>query len=272
MAVTDAVRSAANARAFDGVAAVYHRSNIENPILEHMRARVMRALTSAVRPGADVLDLGCGPGTDHAALAAAGHRVTAIDASPEMVRVAALRAATTGHGHRVAVRQLAIEQVASLGACRFDAALSNFGPLNCVADLPDVARQIHAVLKPGGVLVASVIGRLCPWEVALYLARGDVRRATVRWSGAAVPVPLEGATVWMQYMAPRAFLRTFRAAGFAGRRLEALGLVGPPPYLAESASRHPRLLSWLLAADDSVGAWPLVRQLGDHFLVVLERT
>ena len=51
-----------------------------------------------------------------------------------------------------------------LYSAAFDAAFSNFGPLNCVEDLPAVARQLHEVLRPGGVLVASVIGRVCPWE------------------------------------------------------------------------------------------------------------
>ncbi len=271
MAVSSAVRSQATVRAFDGVAAAYHRSNIENPILEHMRRRVMRALTAHARAGAEVVDLGCGPGTDHPALVAAGYRVTAIDASPEMTRVAALRAATTGMADHVTVQQLPLEQVASLGTCRFDAALSNFGPLNCVGDLPDVANQIHALIRPGGVLVASVIGRACPWEVALYLLRGDVRRATVRWAGEAVAVPLEGGTVWMQYIAPRAFTRMFRAAGFRCRHLEGLGVVAPPPYLAGSAARRPRLLARLLGVDEAVGTWPVVRLLGDHFLIVLER-
>ena len=49
---------------------------------------------------------------------------------------------------------------------------SNFGPLNCVANLPTRRAPSPERLRPGGVLVASVIGRVCPWEIALYLREG----------------------------------------------------------------------------------------------------
>lgn len=271
VAVSSGARLGSTARAFDAVAAGYHRSNVENPILEHMRARVMGALRSRVASGARLLDLGCGPGTDHAALVDAGYVVTAIDASEQMVRAATERAVASGVDSVVTVHQLPIEEVGRLGADRFDAVLSNFGPLNCVADLREAARQIRVVLRPGGALVASIIGRVCPWEVAMYLARGDVSRAMVRWQRDTVAVPLNGNTVWMNYLTPRAFIRTFRAAGFERRHLEALGVVSPPPYLAPSGARHPAVLRALLAADAVVGRWPLVRSAGDHFLVVLTR-
>lgn len=44
-----------------------------------------------VPQGGRILDAGCGSGRDSAAFQAAGYRVTAIDASPEMVRNARLR-------------------------------------------------------------------------------------------------------------------------------------------------------------------------------------
>lgn len=271
MALSDTARGVATARAFDGVARVYHQSNVENPVLEAMRGRVIRTLLRHVGSGAHVLDLGCGPGTDHAALVRAGYRVTAIDASPEMAHVASQHAAAHAGSPPVDVRHVAIEHVAKLGLCRFEGALSNFGPLNCVSDLHHAAREIRAVLKPGGVLVASIIGRACPWEVALYLSRGDVRRALVRWKSSPVPVPLEDGTVWMKYLTPRTTIRTFRSVGFAVRHLEGMGTVAPPPYLAASMGRWPRALRQLLALDAVVGRWPVLRHAGDHFLVVLER-
>lgn len=259
-------------RAFDAVAGEYDHTNQENPILRHMRARSFATLRRVVPPGAALLDLGCGPGTDHAAMVSAGYVVTAIDASPHMVRQAQGRAAMMDDARRPVVLCRSIGGVSAFAPASFDAAFSNFGPLNCVPDLAGCARQIHDVLRPGGVLVASVIGRLCPWEIAVYLSRGDLRRAALRFRRGPVAVPLKDGTVWTQYYSPRVFTRVFEAAGFSARLQRGMGVIAPPPYLEAWASRHPALAARLLRWDAAVSGWPGVRAMGDHFLVVLQRS
>ena len=257
--------------AFDGVAAGYDRSNADNPVLCAMRARARRAVKQFVPEGAHILDLGCGPGADDEYLAKEGFRVTAIDWSPAMVDVARRRVSDAGVWHRVDVKELGIQELDRLAPEQFDAAYSNFGPLNCVPDLVAAARLIAGRLRPGGVLVASVIGRVCPWEIAFYLARGDWSRAAIRFSRQLVPVPLDGRTVWTRYYSPREFERMFQAAGFTRVALRALGLLVPPPYLQAFAERHRTLVSGLQRVEDTVAAWPGLRAGGDHFLIVLRK-
>jgi SAM-dependent methyltransferase len=257
--------------AFDGVASEYDRSNAENPILCAMRERVLREVRRHVRQRGRVLDLGCGPGVDGEALGRAGYEVTAIDWSPAMVAEVRRRVARAGLEQRIDVLHLGIQQLDQLPTAAFDAAYSNFGPLNCVPDLADAARQIAGRLAPRGVLIVSVIGRVCPWELALYLSRADWQRARVRFAPDLVAVPLNGRTVWTRYYSPAAFERTFRAAGFTRLSLRALGLFAPPPYLNAFAERHPRLTRVLHRLDDAVGWWPGFRAWGDHFLMVLRK-
>ena len=272
MAVTAELALLETRRAFDGVAAEYHRSNAENPTLCEMRRRVLSALMRRVPIGAHVLELGCGPGTDCEVLARSGYSVTAIDWSPAMVEEARRRIATAGLADRVEIRHTGIHELGTLPMTAYDAVYSNFGPLNCVPDIVDVARQISARLRPGGNLVASVIGRVCPWEIALYLARGRWSRATVRFARGLVPVPLNGRTVWTRYYSPSEFERPFRSAGFRHVSVSALGFLAPPPYMEAFRRRHPQLVTQLNQLDERVGGWPLVRACGDHFLIVLERT
>jgi ubiquinone/menaquinone biosynthesis C-methylase UbiE len=273
MAITRLARPALDDTrvAFDGVAPAYDRSNADNPVLRAMRQRVVRALTARVPSGARILDLGCGPGTDAVALAQAGYEVTALDWSPAMIAEARTRARDARVRDRVEWHRLGIHELDQLPPGLYDAALSNFGPLNCVPDLAAAARLVAARLRPGGVLVASVIGRVCPWEIALYLVRGDRARARVRFTTDFVPVPLDGRTVWMKYYAPAAFERVFRNAGFRPAVRRGLGLCAPPPYLQAFAKRHPRLVDRLHAADDWLAGWPVLRGWGDHFLAVLVR-
>jgi SAM-dependent methyltransferase len=258
-------------RAFDGVAASYERSNAENRLLSAMRTRTRRVFERFVPAGSRVLDLGCGTGSDVEHFARRGDRVTAVDWSPAMVAETERRVRAAGLAGRVVAQHLGIHQIDCLAPGAFDAAHSSFGPLNCVADLPDIARQIANRLRPGGVLVASVIGRVCPWEIALYLARGNWRRATLRFSNGMVPVPLEGRTVWMEYHSPRTFEAAFVASRFSRVLVRSLGLCAPPPYLQAFADRHPTAVDRLARVDDLVGSWPGLCQLGDHFLIVLRK-
>jgi SAM-dependent methyltransferase len=256
--------------AFDGVATRYDRSNADNPILCGMRARSRETLERRVAPGSRVLDLGCGPGTDDLPLAERGYHITGIDWSPVMVEEARRRVRESGLDSRVRIEHLGIHQLDRLAPELFDAAYSSFGALNCVSDLAGAARAIARRLQPGGLFVASAIGRVCPWELGLYAVRGAWSRATLRFARHPVPVPLEGRTVWTTYYAPREFARTFGAAGFALISLRALGLLAPPPYLEGFAERHPALVRRLQRLDDLVGRWRVARTWGDHFLIVLQ--
>lgn len=259
------------ARAFDAVAGEYDSTNTANPILRDMRRRTLKTLRTHVAVGADLLDIGCGPGTDHLSLVESGYRVTAIDASPEMVRQAQHRASRAPGSVPLSIACVSAERLDRFASSSFDAAFSNFGPLNCVVDLPAAATEIHRVLRPGGLLVASVIGRVCPWEIALYLGRGEIRRAFVRFRRSFVAVPLKSGTVWTRYYTPGEFISPFTRAGFERVECGALGVVAPPPYLEGFASRHPSLVSRLLACDKAVASWPVVRSCGDHFVTVLRR-
>jgi SAM-dependent methyltransferase len=259
-------------QAFDSVAASYDRSNTENSILCAMRERVLAEVSRRVASRGHILDLGCGPGADDERLARAGYRVTAIDWSPHMVEEARARIAAAGLSGQVRLQHLGIHQLDRLPIGVFDAAYSNFGPLNCVLDLSAAATEIAARLRPGGLLIASVIGRICPWELALYIVRGNWGRARVRFAAEPVGVPLNGQTVWTRYYMPAEFERPFAAAGLVRVSLRGLGLFAPPPYLNGFAERHARFTQMLHRVDDFAGGWPGLRSWGDHFLIVLRRT
>lgn len=257
----------ATRRAFDSVAADYDGPLGNNPLVQKMRTRVMETIEKTFPPGARLLDLGCGTGIDAAYLGTRGYSIVAIDDSSAMVTRARERVRRVDADVRVV--HLGMQDLERLDVDGFDGAYSNMGALNCLPDLSPLSRVLGTKIKPGGHLVAAVIGRYCPWEFIFYLMRGQTGRAGVRFSQGTVPVPLNGERVWMRYLAPREFAREL-AAEFEPVHQQALALFGPPPYLAHNYDRFRILFDWLGRADRALGDKPIFRNGGDHFLMVLK--
>ncbi|MCC4589089.1 class I SAM-dependent methyltransferase [Xanthomonas melonis] len=256
-------------RAFDSVAPDYDGPRGNNALIQRMRTTLWDTVAAQLPVGASLVDLGCGTGLDAGEFARRGYRVLATDWSPAMVERTRQRAAAQGLETRLAAAHVGIQQLDQL-AGPFDGMYSNFGPLNCAPDLPAVAAQCARLLRADGCLVFSVIGRICPWEIGHYALRGRFRRAAVRAARGATAVGMNGHTIWTWYHLPREFYRAFEPH-FALHSYRALSLFLPPPYLVEFCERNPRLSAGLGRLDDRLGGLPLLREMGDHFLIVLRK-
>jgi SAM-dependent methyltransferase len=257
--------------AFDSVAADYDGPRGNNDLIQDMRSEMWRWLETIFSPGTYLIDLGCGTGLDAVHLARLGYRVAATDWSPLMVQRTADRAAAQQVIDRVRAMNVGAHQLQRLDeAGAFDGAYSNLGPLNCVPDLTDVARECARLLKPGGTLVFTVIGRYCPWEIAHYVRRARWARAKLRFARNVVPVGMNNHTIWTRYYTPREFYAAFEEY-FTLEHHRGLCVLAPPPYLTWVREKYPRLHAWLWSLDRKVAGWPLIRALGDHFLIVMKK-
>lgn len=162
--------------AFDKIAHDYGNLWDGSDIGRLQREAVWRFFEPLFRAGDTILDLGCGNGEDALRFARRGVRVVGIDESSEMVRIARERG--------VDACLCRIEDIGSI-AMTFDGAVSDFGALNCVADLATLREPLERLIAPGGYLAICVMGRFCLWETVRYLLRGDVRKAVRRWKGSA---------------------------------------------------------------------------------------
>lgn len=110
---------------------------------------------SRPRPGARVLDVGCGCGFDTyvaSLLVGSGGRATGIDLTREMLDRAA-RPLESWRPRNVGFRQGSAEDL-PFAPESFDLVISN-GVLNLIPDKDRAYGELHRVLRPGGTLAAA---------------------------------------------------------------------------------------------------------------------
>ncbi|MGH8140846.1 MAG: class I SAM-dependent methyltransferase [Steroidobacteraceae bacterium] len=257
--------------AFDSVAADYDGPRGNNALIQDMRTEMWHWLDATFAPGSRLIDIGCGTGLDAARMARLGHYVTATDWSPQMIQRTSGRAEHEHLTHRMQAIAVGAHELHRLQAAGpYDGAYSNLGPLNCVPDLAAVSRECARLLKPGGALVFTVIGRICPWEIAHYVRKGRWGRVKVRFARGVVPVDMNAHTIWTRYYGPREFYRAFKQH-FTLAHYRGVCVFAPPPYLTWIREKHPGAYERLWRMDRSMAGWPVLRALGDHFLIVMKR-
>lgn len=137
--------------------------------------------------------------------------------------------------------------------------------------LASLARACAALLKPGGRAVLTVPGRWCAWEIGLGLLRGRPREAFRRLARVGAAATIGGRTVRVHAPPLGTALAPF-ARRFRVERIEALGLLLPPPLLWRRSWRGAApLWRFLDGAERAVGGLPPLPRLADHALVSLRR-
>ena len=250
--------------AFEAVAATFDSSFDPWLSVAAQRVSVREELLAAFPPGAHLLEVGGGTGTDAAWMIERGREVFLTDASPAMVTEAARKIGPAR------AETIAAEHLGALAGrdVRFDGVYSNFAALNCVSDLAPVGRALAELVRPGGKAVLVLFGCCSPGEIATEAIRGRFRNSFRRFHRGSVPASLRGRQFSVRYHrraeVERAMAPSFRLIG-----RKAVGLFVPPSAAEPWISRHPRLLATMETADRMLGR-PLA-PLGDHVLYVFER-
>ena len=187
-------------------AAAFRAGTQDHDVSQNIDA--LLAPIEAARPYA-ILDLGCGPGRDLKTFTALGHLAIGVDGAPAF---AAMARADTG----CEVWQqdfLALK----LPPARFDGIFANASLFHVPSqELPRVLRQLHAALRPGGVLFASN-------------PRGNNEEG---WSGGRYGV-YHDLVAWQRYLGDAGFQelqRYYRPAGLPREQQPWLATVWRKPY------------------------------------------
>jgi SAM-dependent methyltransferase len=239
---------------FDCIAGGYDARWTKSDAGRAQRETVWQVIEGLFQPGDEILDVGCGTGEDAVHLGRHGIHVSAIDASGEMVKLASARG--------VAATQLAVEELDRIHAT-YDGVLSDFGALNCIADVGAVAASLARLIRPRGYAVVCLLNRTCAWEMACFGLHLRGRSALRRLRRGGVESSL-GLLVY--YPSAREVRRAFQPA-FELVQARGVGVFVPPSYVNLPA----RAVRVAAQADALLGDRPLLRALGDHRLYVFRR-
>ena len=258
-------------KAFGHLASSYDQDFESLPAARRLRAIVWDVYLRYFEAGNSLLELNCGTGTDALALAGMGMRIHATDISAGMLDAFRQKLSCSPHKDLIRIQLLAFDQLSLLHDRAFDGTYSNMGGLNCEPDLRRVAHDLHTLIRPGGTFIGTFLGHMAIWEMASFLARGNIRKAFRRRDRTGIPANVGGSIVRTYYYSPRSVVQHF-APHF--RVIETLGLniFTPPPTSLNAYRRLGKGIRLLERMDDVLMRTFPFDRIGDHFVIVLKHS
>lgn len=261
------------AQTFDPLAPAYDDAFTNTTIGRYLRGRVHARLQIHFHAGAHILELGCGTGEDALFLARQGIRVTATDASSAMLEITRAKAQGSAliNAQPLDLNQLPLDSTKGTNDV-FDGAFSSFGPLNCVDDLPQLARWLAMRVRPGGIAAFGVMSPFCIWEPLWHGLHLDLKTAARRWGEKVVfqPQP-DTVPIRVYYPTIRQITRAFGPC-FRRTHVEGLGLCLPPSDVFGVIEKRPRLMQTLMRLERYFAPIGPLALLADHYWIEFERT
>lgn len=254
--------------AFSKQSAGYDAYEENHAILQWMRKQVRTHVLSFLQPNNKILELNAGTGLDAVFFAKRGFKVHAIDLSDGMVFQLRSKVEALQLQDKITIQKCSFTELERIAAGPFDYIFSNFGGLNCLADLTPVMRKMPRLLKPGGLVTAVMMPPICPWELALIF-RGHYKTAVRRLYRRGVLVHIAGVHFMSYYFTASQVLKAL-GKNFKKVALQGLASISPPPYMENFPKRHPQLYNFLAWADMRVSHLPPFNSWADHFILTVQ--
>jgi len=235
-----------------------------------MRGLVHKTSLRYIPNGSSILELNAGTGVDAVFFADHGMSVHATDISEEMIRIIQAKVKSGHLETKISARALSFGEINNVTGSAFDAVFSNFGGLNCIKDFSKLSPDLSSKLKPGGLFIAVVMNKFCPWEIFYYLLKFDRKNAFRRFRKNGIMAELNGEKVKTYYFSPGEFTEAF-SGNFEKVKISALAFKTPPPYLVGIYIRFKPIVKFFMLLDEFImNIYPFNR-LGDHFLIVMKK-
>ena len=138
-------------------------------------------------------------GTDALFLARNGMKVHATDASEGMIQKTNEKISQENLSEFISTQQLSFENILSLSPMIYDGVLSNFGGLNCAADIRTTMKNIATLIQPQGYFILNILNKFCLWETLAFLLKGKIHDAFRRVQSNGTDANVFGKTIRTHY-------------------------------------------------------------------------
>ncbi len=255
--------------AFDDIAGVFDTTFERSPVIQRLRQKLYAAIESRAQAHNALLDINCGTGIDALYFANRGMTVMGIDISKKMIEQAQMKAASAGLDN-VRFYASSFEQIPHQLSNKYDLAFSNFGGLNCVSRLDQVAGELARLVNPGGYFIAVIMPPFSFSETLGGMRHGNLRYAFRRMSHPSRAAGF-GEKRFDVYYHSAAYVRLVFRKWFSTEHIVGFSIISPPPGADLFISRHPRMYKFLIGIDELLERVPLLRSIGDHYMIILRR-
>ena len=254
--------------AFSRQSAAYDGYEENHAILQWMREQVRTHVLSFLQPGNKILELNAGTGLDAVFFANRGFAVHVTDLSDGMIFQLRSKVAALNLRDKITIQKCSFTELEKIAVGPFDYIFSNFGGLNCLADLTQATRKMPRLLKPGGLVTTVMMPPICPWELALIF-RGHFKTAVRRLHRRGVLAHIEGVH-FMSYYFTASQVRKAFGKNFKKVARQGLASISPPPYMENFPKRHRQLYKFLTWADMRISHLPPFNSWADHFILTVQ--
>jgi SAM-dependent methyltransferase len=257
---------------FDEYAGEYDNHFTYSNIGKLQRARVWHYLSDYLEKPLNILEINCGTGYDALQLAKQGHKVTATDASANMIEVGKARQANEPAKTKLYFEQSKFSELKDkLKGQKFDLVFSNFGGLNCIDknEMKQLSSDLAQLLTQDAKLFFVIMGRKCYWERMYFTLKGDKTKANRRSKLDVVDTTINNSTFNTWYYSPKEIEELFDEQ-FSVEMIRPIGLFVPPSYLEEYFAKHSTRLK-ILSALENTFAVSVLSNYADHFVIQLNR-
>jgi len=258
---------------FDSVAEHYDDHILGNPVNRILRERSLGLFAQYFPSKGNILEIGCGSGTETMEILKRGYSVTAVDISQNMLDIVKEKARSLGLIDMLRTYRLKASEIGKIikdtGEGSFNVCYSTYGALNCEPMIRKMPGPIHDLISGDGYFIAGVYNRFCISEFLMHALSMKPSRSLWRMRQF-IPEGHSRFCIDVYSYSFRQFYQIFRE-NFLMVEVRGIPVLIPP----SNFNRPIKIMGDRMAVLDSVDRfigkkWPF-KYLGDHFLIVMRR-